>query len=51
MTHLLKVNVPDELYHSLKRHNLLDQAPALAIDGLLNGIIIKINKEVYQRKS
>ena len=47
----LKVNVPDELYQSLKRHKLLDQATALAIEGLINGIIVKINQNIYQRKT
>lgn len=51
MSHLLKVNVPDKLYDSLKRHQLLNDAPALAIEGLINGIIVKINKGVYQRKT
>ena len=50
MTHILKITVPDEIYDSLKKHNVLDQASSFAIDGLINGILTKINVDIYKRK-
>jgi len=47
---VLKINVSDELYNSLKKHHLLKDAINLATDGLINGIILKMNKEMYRRK-
>jgi hypothetical protein len=44
--HTLKIDVPDELYDNLKKYNLLYEAKYGAIDGLINLILVKINKEV-----
>ncbi len=46
---ILKINISNELYLSLKKHNLLDQSTGLAIEGLLQGIINKINTNQYRR--
>ena len=46
---ILKIIVPDDLYATLKKHNLLKFATHSAIDGLINSVIAKINEDKPRR--
>ena len=46
---ILKIEVSDKLYETLKKHNLLKGAKAAAIEGLVNSIILKIDEDKPRR--
>jgi hypothetical protein len=46
---ILRIDVPDEIYASLKKHKLLDTAKHSALQGLIDSIILKLNENKPRR--